>query len=167
MEKHVLSILVENHAGVLSRVSGLFSRRGYNIESLSVGMTENPQLSRITVVAVGDAGIIEQIRRQLEKLVDVLEVAELLPGESVYRELTLIKVRAGAKERPEIVGIVEIFRANIVDVSNASITVEMTGDQTKIGAFAELMAPYGIIEIVRTGLTALQRGTDALKERSL
>jgi len=167
MERHVLSILVENHVGVLSRVSGLFSRRGYNIESLSVGVTEDPVFSRITVVVMGDVNIIEQIRKQVEKLVDAVEVIVLLPDESVYRELTLIKVRANAKERPEIVGIVEIFRANIIDVAIDSMTVELTGDQDKADAFRELMAPYGVIEIVRTGLTAIQRGNVALKDQEV
>ena len=167
MERHVLSILVENHPGVLARISGLFSRRGYNIDSLSVGETEAPSLSRITVAVMGDSNIIEQIRKQVEKLVDVQEVIVLAPSESVYRELTLIKVRAGAKVRPEIVGIVEIFRANIIDVANESMTVEMTGDQDKISAFVELMTPYGVIEIVRTGLTAIQRGNVALKEHEM
>ena len=164
MERHVLSILVENHPGVLARISGLFSRRAYNIDSLSVGETEDGKFSRITVVVVGDADIIEQIRKQVEKLVDVTEVIVLLPSESVYRELTLIKVRADAKVRPEIVGIAEIFRANIIDVANKSMTVELTGDQDKISAFVELMTSYGVIELVRTGLTAIQRGNVALKE---
>ena len=164
MERHVLSILVENHPGVLARISGLFSRRGYNIDSLSVGETEDLSHSRITVAVMGDADIIEQIRKQVEKLVDVMEVIVLLPSESVYRELTLIKVRAKAVVRSEIVSIVEIFRANIIDVANESMTVELTGDQEKIGAFTELMAPYGLVEIVRTGLTAIQRGNIALKE---
>ena len=167
MERHVLSILVENHPGVLSRVSGLFSRRAYNIDSLSVGETEETSHSRITVAVMGDADIIEQIRKQVEKLVDVTEVIVLTPGESVYRELTLIKVRADAKVRPEIVGIVEIFRANIIDVARESMTVEITGDQEKISAFVELMTSYGVIEIVRTGLTAIQRGNVALKEHEM
>lgn len=164
MDRHVLSILVENHAGVLSRISGLFSRRGYNIDSLSVGVTEDPKYSRITVVAVGDALIIDQIRKQVDKLIDVVEVMEFLPSQSVFRELTLIKVKADAKVRPEIVGIVEIFRANIIDVANGSLTIELTGDQNKINAFTELMEPYGLVEIVRTGLTAIQRGNDSIKE---
>ena len=167
MERHVLSILVENHPGVLARISGLFSRRGYNIDSLSVGETEDMSHSRITVAVMGDADIIEQIRKQVEKLVDVSEVIVLLPSESVYRELTLIKVRANAKVRPEIVGIAEIFRANIIDVANKSMTVELTGDQDKISAFVELMTAYGVIEIVRTGLTAIQRGNAALKEHEI
>ncbi len=162
----MLSILVENHAGVLSRVVGLFSRRGYNIDSLSVGVTEDPSFSRITIVARGDDMIIDQIRKQVEKLVDVTEIIELNPDESVYRELALIKVSASPRERTEIVGIVEVFRANIIDVSCSAMTIEITGDQSKILAFTELMAPYGIKEIVRTGLTALERGSSVIKEHS-
>lgn len=165
MRRHVLSLLVENHSGVLSRVVGLFSRRGYNIDSLSVGVTEDPKLSRVTVTLFGDDMVIDQIRKQVDKLVDVLEVIELLPDESVCRELTLVKVTATAKTRAEIVGIVDIFRANIIDVSVASITVEITGDQSKIAAFTELMEPYGIMEIVRTGLTAIQRGRGVINSR--
>ncbi len=164
MNRHVLSILVENHAGVLSRVTGLFSRRGYNIDSLSVGVTEDPKYSRITVVAVGDDAVIDQIHKQVNKLVDVVEIISLLPNESVYRELALIKVNAGADVRSEVVGIVDIFRANIIDVANSSLTVELTGDQSKIAAFAELMEPYGIIELVRTGITGIQRGNLGIKD---
>ena len=161
--RHVISILVENHAGVLSRVSGLFSRRGYNIDSLSVGVTEDPKYSRITVVAFGDDNIIYQIHKQLEKLIDVLEVMELNPENSVYRELTLIKVNVEIpSKRSEIVSIAEIFRANVIDVSHTSISMELTGDQSKIDAFIQLLAPYGIKEIVRTGLAGIQRGADIL-----
>jgi acetolactate synthase-1/3 small subunit len=163
MNRHVISILVENHPGVLSRVSGLFSRRGYNIDSLSVGVTEDPRFSRITVVAFGDDNIIYQIHKQLEKLVDVLEVMELSPDNSVYRELALIKVSVEKpSDRSEIISISEIFRANVVDVSHTSLTMELTGDQSKIEAFSQLLAPYGIKEIVRTGLTGIQRGANAL-----
>jgi acetolactate synthase-1/3 small subunit len=160
----VISILVENHSGVLSRVSGLFSRRGYNIDSLSVGVTEDPRYSRITVAAVGDGGIISQIHKQVEKLIDVLEVTELAPKDSVCRELALIKVAASAAARSEIISIVEIFRANVIDVSPTALTVEMTGHQTKIEAFTQLLAPYGVKEIVRTGLTGIQRGANTLKQ---
>lgn len=166
MNRHVLSVLVLNHSGVLSRVSGLFSRRGYNIDSLSVGVTEDPHYSRITVVTRGDDLIIDQIRKQVEKLVDVMEVVELMPDESVYRELALIKIAATAEVRPQIVGSVDIFRANIIDVSHSSITVEMTGDQGKIAAFTALMEPYGIMEIVRTGLTGIQRGNAIIKKQN-
>ena len=160
--RHVISILVENHSGVLSRVSGLFSRRGYNIDSLSVGVTDDSRHSRITVVAFGDDNIIYQIHKQLEKLIDVLEVTELEPENSVYRELALIKVSAEAAVRSEIISIAEIFRANVIDVSHTTLTVEMTGDQSKIEAFTQLLEPYGIKEIVRTGLTGIQRGANTL-----
>ncbi len=164
MEKHVISMLVVNHAGVLSRITGLFSRRSYNIESLSVGVTEDAQYSRITVVALGDAQIIEQICKQVEKLVDVVQVMELFPEQSVYRELSLIKVKADATVRAEIVGIVDIFRAKIIDVASESLTIEMTGDQEKIAAFIALMEPYGLVEVVRTGLTGISRGSKSIKE---
>ena len=161
--RHVISILVENHSGVLSRVSGLFSRRGYNIDSLSVGITDDSRYSRITVVAFGDDNIIYQIHKQLEKLIDVLEVTELSPEDSVFRELVLIKVNADAKARSEIFSIAEIFRANVIDVSHTTLTMELTGDQSKIEAFSQLLIHYGIKEIVRTGLTGIQRGADTLK----
>jgi len=158
MDKHVVSILVENNAGVLSRVSGLFSRRGYNIDSLSVGETEDPQYSRITVVTRGDDWVVEQICNQLKKLVVVERVMVLSPKTSVFRELALVRVRAEAQKRSEVVSIVEIFRAGIIDVSNDALTIEVTGTQGKIKALVNLLEPYGILEIVRTGLTAIQRG---------
>ena len=164
MNKHVLSILVENQSGVLSRISGLFSRRGYNIDSLSVGETENPVFSRITVVASGDHMIIDQIRKQVSKLAEVIEVIDLLPENSVVRELALVKVKASPDARPEIVGIVDIFRAGIIDVSLGTLTVEITGEQGKIQAFVDLMEPYGIKELVRTGLTGIQRGGSGIAE---
>ena len=158
MDKHVISILVENNAGVLSRVSGLFSRRGYNIDSLSVGETEDPKYSRITVVTRGDDGVITQICNQLKKLIVVERVIVLDPKASVFRELTLIKVKAGAEKRSEIISIAEIFRAGIIDVSSDALTIEVTGTQGKIKALINLLEPYGVVEIVRTGLTAIQRG---------
>ncbi len=164
MKRHVLSILVENHSGVLSRVTGLFSRRGFNIDSLSVGTTEDPKVSRITIATTGDDRIVDQISKQVDKLVDTVKVIELLPDEAIFREIALIKVSANSKTRPEIAGIVDIFRANIIDVSSETLTVEMTGDQSKISAFTELMEPYGIKELVRTGITGLQRGTNLIKE---
>ena len=139
--RHVLSILVDNHAGVLSRVTGLFSRRGYNIDSLSVGETEDPAYSRITAVVRGDDHILEQIGKQAEKLIDCKKVVKLCPESSVYRELALIKVAAGVSDRSEIAGITGIFRANIIDVSFSSVTVEITGDEDKITAFIKLMKP--------------------------
>jgi len=164
LERHIISIYVENQAGVLSRISGLISRRGYNIDSLSVGETEDPRFSRITVVIQGDSYVVEQISKQVGKLFDVVNIKELKPEESIYRELALIKVKAESQRRAEIVAIVDIFRANIIDVSASTITIEMTGDQTKINAFCELMRPFGITEIARTGLTGLQRGKDNIKE---
>ena len=161
--RHVLSILVDNHAGVLSRIAGLFSRRGYNIDSLSVGETEDPAFSRITVVVKGDSHILEQIGKQVAKLEDCRKITELYADSSVCRELALIKISAKPADRSEIVSIAEIFRAGIIDVSNSSITAEITGDENKISAFLELMQPYGIMEIARTGLTGLQRGGISLK----
>jgi acetolactate synthase-1/3 small subunit len=162
MNRHVLSILVENQAGVLSRVSGLFSRRGYNIDSLSVGETEDPAISRMTIVVRGDDQILEQIEKQLNKLIDVIKVVELVPEQSVFRELALIKVKTDLSTRASVIEVVGIFRANIVDVSNDSLTIEMTGDEAKIDAFINLMNSYTILEVVRTGLTAIERGHQAL-----
>ena len=157
MNKHVLSILVENQAGVLTRVSGLFARRGFNIDSLSVGETENPAYSRITVVCFGDDQVIDQIKKQLAKLVDTVGITDLSASESVYRELMLIKIKADPSKRAEIVGFVDIFRAKIIDVSAVAIIVEMTGETSKINAFIDLVSSYGILEIARTGLTGLGR----------
>lgn len=163
MEKHVLSVLVENHSGVLSRISGLFSRRGYNIDSLSVGETEDSKVSRMTIVADADEYTLEQIKKQLNKLVDVIKVIELKEEDSIYRELAMIKINAGKASRAEIIEIANIFRAHIVDVSNSTIVIEATGDQGKISALSSMLEPYGIKEIIRTGLTALQRGEKELK----
>ncbi len=158
MKKKVLSILADNTAGVLSRVSGLFSRRGYNIDSLTVGETEDPRFSRMTVVARGDDQILEQIENQLAKLEDVREVKELKDGAAVCRELVLITVGVEPKQRPELVSVVDIFRANIVDVETDSVMIEMTGNQEKINAFIRLLDGYEIKEMVRTGITGLSRG---------
>ena len=143
MNRHVLSVLVENQSGVLSRVSGLFSRRGYNIDSLSVGETEDPKVSRMTIVVSGDDYILEQIKKQLNKLIDVIKIVELDAEKSVFRELAMIKVNTTMETRASIIEIVSIFRANIVDVSNETLTVEMTGDESKIEAFINLMNNYG------------------------
>lgn len=164
VNRHVLSILVGNQAGVLSRVTGLFSRRGYNIDSLSVGVTEDEKYSRITVVVYCDDDSIEQIIKQVEKLYDVIRVVELSPEKAVYRELALIKVKTDAASRAEVISIVDIFRANIIDVATESITIEITGDEDKIMAFSNLMESFGIKEIVRTGLTALCRGNNPIKK---
>jgi len=161
--KTILSVLVENHPGVLSRVAGLFSRRGFNIDSLAVGTTENPEISRMTIVVEGDEYIVEQVKKQLNKLVDVIKVSKISSDDSVSRELVLIKVDAEPKNRSEIIQIAEIFRANIVDVSRRSMIIELTGDKDKINAFEELVRPFGIKELVRTGLIAMNRGPKTIK----
>lgn len=153
----VLSILVSNSAGVLNRVSSLFSRRGYNIDSLTVGPTEDDSISRITVVAQGDELVLEQIRKQVRKLDDVKDVFVLPQDSSVYRELVLIKVKANASERADLVSIVDIFRARIVDVSPQSIVIEITGDESKVNGLLAMLDGFEIIEIVRTGLAGIAR----------
>lgn len=164
MHRMVLSILVENTAGVLSRVSGLFSRRGYSIDSLTVGETETPGISRMTVVATGDDQILDQIKKQLAKLEDVKTITELADGESVCRELILIKVGATPKDRQAIIAVADIFRAKIVDVAMESMIVELTGNQAKLDAFIKLLEGFEIKELVRTGITGLARGAEALAQ---
>jgi len=159
MRKMVLSILVDNTAGVLSRVAGLFSRRGYNIYSLTVGETQDPTYSRMTVVAYGDDQILEQIKKQLQKLEDVREITILTSDESVCRELVLVKVQANESERQSIIAVADIFRAKIVDVAKESLMIELTGNQAKIEAFIKLLDGFHIIELVRTGITGLTRGS--------
>ena len=159
MRKMVLSILVDNTAGVLSRVSGLFSRRGYNITSLTVGETENPAFSRMTVVVRGEEQTLEQIYKQVEKLEDVVEITQLHSGDSVCRELVLVKVKADPEQRQQVIADADIFRAKIVDVAKESLMVELTGNQAKIDAFIKLLDGFEILSIVRTGLTGLTRGS--------
>lgn len=158
MRRMVLSILVENTSGVLSRVAGMFSRRGYNIDSLSVGETHNPAISRMTVAVTGEELTLEQIEKQLNKLEDVIEIKELADGESVCRELVLVKVKADISERQAIIAVADIFRAKIVDVAKESLMIELTGNQSKINAFIELLDGFEILQLVRTGLTGLSRG---------
>ena len=163
MRHAVFSILVENSAGVLSRVAGLFSRRGYNIDSLTVGETTDPKVSRMTVTVTGDDAVLEQIEKQLSKLIDVKEVVELPAEASVCRELVLVKVECDTTRRQEIIAISDIFRANIVDVSTESVIIELTGAQSKLNAFIELLNGFKITELARTGITGLARGTASLK----
>lgn len=163
MERYTLSVLVENHPGVLSRVVGLFSRRGFNIHSLSVGTTQDSTVSRITIEVNGDATTVEQISKQLSKLVDVIKIKTLRDHEIVKRGLALIKVKVGPKTRSEVIEITSVFRANIVDLSPSTLTAEITGNNSKIKAFIDLLEPYGIEEISRTGMTALERGANTLK----
>ncbi len=159
MQKRILSILVDNTAGVLSRVAGLFSRRGYNIDSLTVGVTADERFSRMTVVCSGDELILDQITKQLAKLVDVRDIKVLQPDNSVNRELVLVKVAAKAEQREGVISIANIFRANIIDVSKDSLIIEMTGSKSKLGAFIDLLEDYEILELARTGLTGLSRGS--------
>ncbi len=161
---YTLAILVNNRSGVLMRVVALFSRRGYNIDSLSVGETEDPKTSRITIVVTGDRQIVEQIIRQVEKLVDVRKVYEMAPGRSLQRELVLVKLRSDADTRSQITDIAEIFKAKIIDVTPTTMTMQLTGSLDKLEAFLSLAEPYGIVELVRTGITALERGSRALSE---
>ena len=163
MRKQVFSLLVRNNAGLLSRVAGLFSRRGYNIDSITSGPTMDKSVTRITVVATGDEQILTQIGKQLAKLEDVLEITVLEAGMSVFRELILVKVEASAAQRTEIISIADIFRAKIVDVGSSSMTLEMTGDQSKVQAFLDLLSAYHILELARTGITGLARGTKDVK----
>ena len=160
MDRIVLSLLVDNTSGVLSRVAGLFSRRGYNIESLTVGVTADPRYSRMTVVSTGDQKILEQIEKQLRKLEDVRDIKELCPGHSVYRELIMVKIRANSSERQAISAISDIFRAKIIDVASDSLIVELTGNQDKIDAFINLLDGYEILELARTGIAGLGRGSE-------
>lgn len=161
-QKHVLSVLVKNSSGVLSRVSGLFSRRGYNIDSLTVGSTERSDISRMTITLKGDDDVLEQVKKQLNKLIDVIKTVDLQANESVYRELVLIKVKASANQRSDINEIVKIFRCKVVDLSKETLTIELTGDEDKISALIHLLEEYGIEELVRTGVTALQRGDKSI-----
>lgn len=158
MDRHVLSVLVKNSSGVLTRVAGLFARRGFNIDSLTVGRTENVEMSRMTISLMGDEDTLDQVIKQLNKLEDVKRVVELYPEQSVYRELVLIKVKAIAENRAAINEVVKIFRSKIIDVSVNTVTIELTGDESKINALVKLMEEYGIQELVRTGLAALERG---------
>lgn len=163
MDQYVIGVLVSNISGVLSRVSGMFTRRGFNIDSLTVGETESSGFSRITIAFHGDEDLKERILQQLQKLHDVREVEVLNKNDTVIRELLLIKVRNKADVRQDIMTAVEIFRSKIVDYSTVSLTIELTGETSKIDAFIELVKPYGIMEMCRTGLVAIERGENCLK----
>lgn len=160
MQKKVFQLLVDNTSGVLSRISGLFSRRGYNIESITAGETSDPRFTRITIVASGDDEILEQIEKQVAKLVDVRAIKELKPENSVYRELALVKVKVDATLRQNVISVADIFRAKIVDVAPESLIIELTGNQSKIDAFLGLLEGYEILELARTGIAGLSRGCD-------
>ncbi|QWU18271.1 acetolactate synthase small subunit [Paenibacillus sophorae] len=158
VERNTISVLVNDQPGVLQRVSGLFGRRGFNIESITVGQSEEAGLSRMVIVTLGDDDQLEQIEKQLYKLIDVIKVVDLSAKPMVARELALIKVKADPSERPEIMGVVETFRASVVDIGSTSMLVQVVGDTQKIDAMIELLKPYGIRELSRTGVTAMIRG---------
>ncbi len=159
--KHILSLLVENKPGVLARIAGLFSRRGFNIQTLAVGPTDDPTLSRLTLTVDGALHPIDQVTKQLHKLVNVIKIRDLEPSEAVARELALFKVSADAESRGQIMQFADIFRGKVVDVSKRSITVEITGTDDKIEAFERMIRPFGLIEMIRTGEVAISRGRTA------
>ena len=160
MRTQVYSLLVDNNPGVLSRIAGLFSRRGYSIDSITAGVTADPRFTRITVVSTGDELILEQIEKQVRKLEDVIEIKLLNDGESVYRELIMVKVKADASQRAEVISLADIFRAKIVDVEKECLMIELTGNQSKLEAFLNLLDGFEILELARTGITALSRGIE-------
>lgn len=161
--KKTLSILVENHAGVLSRITGLFSRRGFNIDSLAVGVTDNPTISRITIVADGDNYIFEQLEKQLNKLIEVIKVRSFDNDEILQRELLITKISVTAEKRSEIMSIAEIMGAKIIDISLKTMTLQICDTSVHLERFEELIKPYGIVEMVRTGMVAIQKGTNSLR----
>ena len=162
VKQHIVSVLVENRAGTLSRVSGLFSRRGFNIDSLTVGETDNPSISRMTIAVTGEERILDQIVKQLEKLVDVIAIRGLNSASCLRREIMLVKIGVDEKTRPAALEIAGIFRARVVDVSTTTITIEATGNTDKLNGLLLLLRPYGILELARTGLVALERGANIL-----
>ena len=167
MSVHTLSVLVENKPGVLARVSGLFSRRGFNIDSLAVGPTEHPEVSRMTILVSAEGNALEQITKQLNKLINVLKIVELEPSQAVQRELLLVKVRADEGNRSAVLDIVELFNAKVVDVSPEALTVEVVGPPAKLEAALKMMEPYGIREMVQSGMVALGRGPRSMSQTAL
>ena len=167
MSKHTLSVLVENKPGVLARISALFSRRGFNIDSLAVGQTENTEVSRMTVVVDVEALPLEQVTKQLNKLINVIKIVELDPSSSVQRELVLVKVRADSQTRSHILETVNLFRAKVVDVSLDAVTIEATGNPEKLAALLRMLEPYGIKELVQSGMVAVGRGPRSITDRTL
>lgn len=157
-QRHTISALVYNKPGVLARIATLFAARGYNIDSLAVGETENPEVSRMTIIVRGDEKILEQVEKQLNKLIDVIKVYEFSKVDHIERDLALVKVTTTKSTRSEIIELVEIFRADIIDVSRETLTIQITGDEDKVNAFIDMLKPYGIREVVRTGIVAIARG---------
>ena len=167
MSKHTLSVLVENKPGVLARIAALFSRRGFNIDSLAVGPTEHTEISRMTVVVDVDELPLEQVTKQLNKLIEVLKVVELEPGASVQREILLVKVRTDQQSRSHVLETVQLFRAKVVDVAGDALTIEVTGNRDKLAAFLEVLEPFGVKELVQSGLVAIGRGSRSITDRAL
>ena len=167
MSKHTLSVLVENKPGVLARIAALFSRRGFNIDSLAVGPTEHPEISRMTVVVDVDALPLEQVTKQLNKLIEVLKVVELEPTASVQREILLVKVRTDVHSRSHVLETVQLFRAKVVDVASDTLTIEVTGNRDKLAAFLEVIEPFGVKELVQSGMVAIGRGTRSITDRAM
>src|SRR5215831_4235761 len=167
MSRHTLSVLVENKPGVLARISGLFSRRGFNIDSLAVGPTEHPEISRMTIVVGVEDLPLEQVTKQLNKLVNVLKIVELDSSSSVQRELVLVKVRADAETRSQVLETVQLFRAKVVDVAPDAVTIEATGNRDKLEAFIRVLEPFGIKELVQSGMVAIGRGAKSITDRAL
>lgn len=167
MSRHTLSVLVEDKPGVLARIAGLFSRRGFNIDSLAVGPTEHPEVSRMTIVVNVEGSPLEQVTKQLNKLVEVIKIVELDPTASVNRELVMVKVAATAETRGQVLDTVQLFRAKVVDVATDAITIQITGNAGKIADFLRVLEPFGIRELVQSGMVAIGRGSRSISERSL
>ena len=167
MNKHTLSVLVENKPGVLARVAGLFSRRGFNIDSLAVGPTEHPEISRMTIVVNVEESPLEQVTKQLNKLVEVIKIVELDPEQSVARELLMVKIKADADTRGQVLEIVQLFKAKVVDVATDAVTVQVTGNQGKLEDFLRIVEPFGVRELVQSGMVAIGRGSRSISERNL
>jgi acetolactate synthase I/III small subunit len=167
MTTHTLSVLVENKPGVLARIAGLFSRRGFNIDSLAVGPTEHPEVSRMTIVVAVEGSPLEQVTKQLNKLVEVIKIVELDPDASVNRELVMVKVAATAEVRGQVLDAVQLFRAKVIDVAPEAVTIQITGNAGKIADFLAILEPFGLRELVQSGQVAISRGSRSISERSL
>jgi acetolactate synthase I/III small subunit len=167
MSRHTLSVLVENKPGVLARIAGLFSRRGFNIDSLAVGPTEHPEVSRMTIVVNVEDSPLEQVTKQLNKLVEVIKIVELDGGASVSRELLLVKVKADATTRGQVLEVVQLFKAKVVDVATDAITVQVVGNEDKLNDFLRIVEPFGVRELVQSGVVAIGRGGRSISERNL
>jgi acetolactate synthase-1/3 small subunit len=167
MSRHTLSVLVEDKPGVLARIAGLFSRRGFNIDSLAVGPTEHPDISRMTIVVSVESSPLEQVTKQLNKLVEVIKIVELDPGQSVQRELLMVKVKADAETRGQVLEIVSLFRAKVIDVASDALTIQLVGNEGKVGDFLRMLEPFGVRELVQSGMVAISRGSRSITDRTL